>query len=163
MYNLLILESDSIFKIGISNRLERENKNIKIETAESISKVFHKSLFLAKEQKDSYDLFIVSVNKQEDHMISFIKYVIENKPELPILIFSYEPSDWLFKQGIDCKPTKGRYIKKVSCWQDIQQEVKRLFHDPMVLSSTPTREINADFPMISLRVIENWSSTFLDK
>lgn len=155
MYNLLVLESDSIFKIGIASRLEKDNKNIKIETAESIGKVFRKSLFLAKEQKNSYNLFIVSVHKQEDHMISFIRYVIENKPELPILIFSYETSDWLLKHGINCRQLKGRYIKKVSCWQDIQQEVKRMFHDPVVLSSAPKREINTDFPLNSLRVIEN--------
>jgi len=80
MYNLLILESDSIFNIGIANRLEKENKHITIETATSISKALQKSLFMANEQKDGYDLFIVSVNKQEDDVISFIQYVIKNKP-----------------------------------------------------------------------------------
>lgn len=155
MYNLLILESDSVYNIGISSRLERENKNIKIETAESISEVFHKSLFLAKEQKNNYDLFIVSVNKHEDHMISFIKYVIENKPALPILIFSFETREWLLKYGIDCQPVKGRFIKKVSCWQDIQQEVKRMFHEPVALLSTHKREINADSPLKNLKIIEN--------
>jgi len=154
MYNLLILESESIFKIGISNRLERENKNINIETAESIGKVFQKSLFLAKEQKDCYDLFIISVNKQEEHVISFIQYVIRNKPELPILLFSYESNDWLLKQGINCKEGQGRYIKKVNNWFDIQQEVKRLFNDPVVLSSTPTIEISSDFTLLSRRVNE---------
>ncbi|MBE9464314.1 hypothetical protein ACFP1I_06020 [Dyadobacter subterraneus] len=152
MYNLLIFESDSIFKIGIANRLEKENKHITIETASSISKVLQKSLFMASEQKDGYDLFIVSVNKQEDNVISFIQYVIKNKPELPILIFSYETNDWLLKQGINCKQNLGRYIKKVSCWQDIQQEVKKLLADPVILSSSSTREINPDFSLPSRRV-----------
>lgn len=66
MYNLLILESESIFKIGISSRLERENKNIKIETADSISQILQSSLFKVNEVKQNYDLFIVSLNKQEE-------------------------------------------------------------------------------------------------
>lgn len=152
MYNVLILESDSIFKIGISDRLEKESKNIKIEMASSISKVFQKSLFMANEQKDGYDLFIVSVNKQEQDVVSFIQYVMRNKPELPILLFSYESNDWLKKQGIDCRQNQGRFLKKVTCWYDIQQEVKKLLADPVVLSSTTTREINADFTLPSRRV-----------
>jgi len=150
MNNLLILESESIFKIGISNRLERENKNIRIETAESISSILQSSLFAVNQNKANYDLFIVSLNKQEDSVLSFIKYVIQHKPELPILIFSYESNDWLQKQGINCKQTQGRYIKKVTCWQDIQQEVNKLFNEPVKLSSTTIREITADFSIQAL-------------
>ena len=150
MNNLLILESESIFKNGISNRLERENKNIRVETAESISSILQSSLFAVNQNKANYDLFIVSLNKQEDGVLSFIKYVIQHKPELPVLIFSYESSDWLLKQGINCKQTQGRYIKKVNCWQDIQQEVSKLFNEPVKLSSTTIREISTDFSIQAL-------------
>jgi len=152
MYNLLILESESVFKIGISNRLERENKNIKVETAESISQILQSSLFKVNEVKQNYDLFIVSLNKQDEQMLSFIKYTIHHKPELPVLIFSYESADWLLKQGINTKPAPGRYIKKVTCWADIQQEVIKLFNEPVKLSSTPVRDINPDFSLPSRRV-----------
>jgi len=154
MYNLLILESESIFKIGISNRLERENKNIRVETAESISQILQSSLFKVNEVKQNYDLFIVSLNKQDEQLLSFIKYTIQHKPELPILIFSYESADWLFKQGINTKPAPGRYIKKVTCWADIQQEVNKLFNEPVKLSSAPVREITTDFTLPSRRVGE---------
>ncbi|MCF2447280.1 hypothetical protein L0657_25215 [Dyadobacter sp. CY345] len=154
MYNLLILESESIFKIGISSRLERENKNIKIETAESISQILQSSLFKVNEVKQNYDLFIVSLNKQDEQVLSLIKYTIKHKPELPILIFSYESADWLFKQGINTKPVPGRYIKKVTCWADIQQEVNKLFNEPVKLTSAPVREITTDFSLPSRRTGE---------
>lgn len=152
MYNLLILESESIYKIGISNRLERENKNLKIETAQSISQILQSSLFRVNEVRQSYDLFIVSLHRQDAQVLSFIKYMMLHKPELPILIFSYESADWLFKQGIDTKTAPGRYVKKVTCWADIQQEVTKLFNEPVKLSSAAVREISSDFTLPSRRV-----------
>lgn len=124
MCNILVLESDSIYNIGIAERLKKENRNLSIQSTETISEVIRKSIFSSGDQKEQFDLFIISLNKKEEDIITFIKYVIDHKPELPILIFSYESNDWLKRNGIITKHTKGRYIKKAACWADIAQEVK---------------------------------------
>jgi len=135
---ILIIDDHPVVQIGMKSFIERNRLFDEIDIA-GTGKEAVKFIKEHRGKKDYYQMAIVDINLPDYEALALVKFIMDNCPNIPIMMFSMEPPKLYVKRLLN-QGVKG-YISKTASDDELLFAIKSIIAGRTYFSSDIMTEI----------------------